>query len=218
MAHVFRTHINGDANIGLYSFATDKYCFIGAGIKKKIKERVRKTLKVKIIHSRVMNTELAGIFCCGNSSGIVTSDLVREYNSFEKKIPVLYLETKYTALGNLILMNDKGIVISPLIKNMKKDIEDFFGLKCTVSTVAGIKVTGSCAIATNKGCLVHPQILPEERKKIEKTLCVKTNIGTVNFGSPFVRSGIIANSNGFVVGNKTSGPETGRIDETLGFI
>ena len=39
-----------------------------------------------------------------------------------------------------------------------------------------------------------------------------------NFGFPFVKSGLIANSNGYLAGSRTTGIELGRIDEALGFL
>ena len=39
-----------------------------------------------------------------------------------------------------------------------------------------------------------------------------------DFGSEFVRSGLIANSSGAIIGNRTTGPELARIEEALGFL
>jgi len=44
------------------------------------------------------------------------------------------------------------------------------------------------------------------------------DVGTVNFGSPLVGSGILANSRGYVAGDETTGPELGRIEDALGFM
>ena len=47
---------------------------------------------------------------------------------------------------------------------------------------------------------------------------LEVGIGTVSTGSSIVSSGVIANSNGFLVSSNSSGFEIGRIDESLGFI
>ena len=60
--------------------------------------------------------------------------------------------------------------------------------------------------------------MEREKRLIEKTLGVDADITTVNFGSPYPGAGIIANSNGFVVSEKTGGPELGRITDVLGFL
>lgn len=211
-----RMNFAGDPNLGLYGFATDGYCFLGINHKK-----VRHTLGVPIYPCTLLNTDFAGMFAAGNSHGIVISDYVEDYDMpklsryFDN---ILVLRTKYTALGNLILMNDNGIVISPLIKKHRKEISDFFDINCSVSTIAKQRIVGNLGIATNKGCLLHPKVRKNEMKIIEETLKVSADIGTVNFGSPYPGAGILANSNGFVVSETTSGPEMGRINEALGFL
>ena len=73
-------------------------------------------------------------------------------------------------------------------------------------------------IATNKGVLVHPKATQHEIGVIEDLFGLPVEIGTVNFGSPLVGSGLLANSNGYVAGLETTGPELGRIDDALGFL
>lgn len=209
-----RTNFNGDPNIGLYGFATDSYCIMGVSGK-----RIDRTLKVPSYHCMVLNMELIRIFITGNSSGIIMPRLVKDYGSPKLQFDKIFMiKDKYTAIGNLVLMNDKGIIISPLIRKHRKELESFFGIPCDVSTIAKQRIVGNLGIATNKGCLVHPKARKSEMNIIKETLAVDVDIGTVNFGSPYPGAGIIANSNGFVVSESTSGPEMGRITEALGFL
>ena len=104
------------------------------------------------------------------------------------------------------------------MKKQKKIVEETLGVKAKIGTVAQLSIVGSCGVATNKGCLLHRDVMEEEMGIVEKTLGVNADIGTVNFGTPFVKSGLIANSNGFVVGKMTTGPEIVRVDEALGFL
>lgn len=215
----FQSNINGDPNIGLYGFATDSYCFVGAS--GKIKEKIGRVLKVRAFSCPAMNTDFVGLFMAGNSHGIIAPKILEEYELDRiKKMfrNVLMLDSDFSAIGNLVLMNDHGIIISPLIGKHKTKIEKFFSLRCAVSGIAGTSVVGSAAVATNKGCLAHPKIKEREIGLIEDVLRVKVEIGTVNFGSSFVKSGIIANSQGFIASTASSGPELGRINEALGFI
>lgn len=215
---ILRTNFYGDPNIGLYGFATDKYCIMGS--KRKENKKITKTLGVKLHVSSAMSTALASLFITGNSIGLVMAKIMEDHemNPLKKSFSVLTLDTDYTAVGNLVLLNDNGIIISPLLRKHANEIKKFFDIPCEVSKIAGTIVVGSAAIATNKGCLLHPHVKGAEKKIIEDVLEVKADIGTVNFGSPFVKSGIIANSRGLVVSEACSGPELGRINETLGFV
>jgi len=219
MSYFIKTDFRGDTNIGLYGFATDKYCFIGIH-DKKTQHKIKDILKVKVVSSMVFNMEFVSIFCAGTSDKIILPKITKEYelDEISKKFDVLVVDTKETALGNLIVMNDGGIILSPILKNFKKEIESFFGLKSITMKIAGTNVIGKTAVATNKGCLLHSKATKSEIKKIEDALGVKADIGTVSYGSSFVGSGLIANSHGFVASSTTSGPELGRITEALGFL
>jgi translation initiation factor 6 len=85
-------------------------------------------------------------------------------------------------------------------------------------TIAGIKNVGMAGVVTNKGLLVHPRVTSSEREILEKIFDLPVSIGTTNFGTQMLGSGILANSNGYLAGSETTGHELGRIEEALGFI
>ncbi len=206
-----KVSIEGDPNIGLRGFATDSYVLLGS----KIPEAKIFGSEIRII--KIAQTELSGIFAAGNSNGVILPKIAERSEVEQVKklgLNVLTLNSKETALGNLILCNDKGAVISPLLKKYQKEIECCLGCESIVSTVAGLSIVGSCGIATNKGCLLHRDASEEEAQRIEDVLKVRVDIGSVG-GSPFVKSGVIANSHAFLVGEHVTGPELERIFEVF---
>ncbi|MDI6807158.1 MAG: translation initiation factor 6, partial [Candidatus Aenigmarchaeota archaeon] len=100
-------------------------------------------------------------------------------------------------------------------KSEKVKIENCLGVESEYCTLAKLDIPGSCGIATNKGCLVHRDATEEEIEVAKELLKVRINIGTMNFGSPFVGSSTIANSNGALAGLLTSGPEVANFIETM---
>ena len=225
MPHIARINFGGDPNIGLFGFATEKYCLLGIE-SKKICSKASRVLAVPAYNCRILGTELFGIFSAGNSSGIVIpgiadDDEAEHLKKLSEKIfgeeRLLILDTKF-AIGNMVLMNDNGMILSPLLRSHKKTLERFFGIPCAVSTIAKLNVVGSLAIATNTGCLIHPKARTQEICFIEKVLGVPVDMGTVSYGSPFPGSGVIANSHGFVVSEQSTGFEAGQIDKALGFV
>lgn len=212
---MFKTSFDGDPNIGLYGFATDKYCLLGSTHTKK----VGKAMDVPVKQTVIMNTYFTGIFAAGNSSGVILPEFARNYGfTSVDHGKILYLRTNRTAIGNLILANDNGAVISPQIKKHKDIIEEFLGVNVEICTVAGTKICGSAAMVTNKGCIAHPSIKEKEKDILERILEVPVSVGTVNYGSPYVKAGIIANSKSLIVSNQSTGPELGNIVEALGFL
>ena len=125
------------------------------------------------------------------------------------------INSKETALGNLILCNDKGCLISGSLKRFKKEISDTLGCEVEIGKIANLDIVGSCGTASNVGCLCHREAREEELKRIEEILKVKVDVGSVTYGTPYIRSGIIVNSNGAVVSNPTTGAELGRIEEVF---
>ncbi len=214
--NVDAVNFSGDSNLGLYSFATDTVCLM-PHLKKWVEDKLIENLGVKPIKTTIAGTDVLGIFSAGNSKGLLLPELIRkqEHNNIKKHTETLVLKGKYTAIGNLVLANDKGCIISESLKKYEGEIKDFLGVKVAVHNIADLEIVGSLALTTNKGCLVSKLASKKDLEIIEKTLGVKADFATVNFGSSFMRSGLIANSYGAVLGDLTSGPEVQNIIQVL---
>lgn len=219
---ILQTDFHGDHNLGLFGKASDKLCVLGNFVSDADIEKIGSILEVDIVKATIANTDLIGIFSCMNSNGIILPKITtnRELEMFKKLgFNVEVVNSKFTALGNLVLCNDNGAVISRLFsRKNKKIIEDCLGVSSEYSSVAGMHTVGSCGVATNKGCLLHRDASENEIETIESVLKVNVDIGTANFGSPFVGSCVIANSHGVILGQSTSGPEANRVLEALNLL
>jgi len=217
---IAKLNFQKNPNIGLFALANDGFCLVNRFIRKRDIDLIKNVLRVKVYQTSVLGTGLIGIFTGGNSQGIVISDRIydEEIEEMQRNFDVLVLETKHTAFGNLILANDKGCVISRDLKNYRKDIRNFLGVDTRIGTIGGIDLVGSLGVCNSNGCLVHKWITKKEKELIEKTLDVNVSPGSVNFGNPWIKSGLLVNSNGFLAGDQTSGPELGLISEILGFV
>ncbi len=219
--HIATLDFNGDPNLGLFTIPTDDFCVVGNTLMKKCRKEIRDLLDVETLEARIASSELVGLFSAANRNGIALPRNCRdsEASMFKKAgLNVFKADIKQTALGNLILLNDKGCIIPKEIKKTKADLEDCFGVPVEIGTVAGLSIVGSCAFASNRGALAHINCSEEEMEHLESVLKVKGDIGTLGFGSPFVGAMLVANSNGFLIPRDTTGPELQRTDEALGFI
>ena len=222
---MIQTDFFGDVNLGLYAKSCDKFSILG-NILRDYHKDFERTVENKLCYLTLANTDFIGIFSALNSNGILVPKILTEkeikfLSDLKKdlKINVGFVKTKFTALGNLILCNDNGAVISKLIpKKEIRLIQDVLDVEIEYSKIAGLNTVGSCGISTNKGCVVHRDATESEIKTIQDILKVDVNIGTVNFGSPFVGSGVVANSKGALIGGTTTGPEITRVQEALGFL
>lgn len=211
---------NKNPNIGIIGRANDKTVVLPFSCPKNFASMVSRDLGVEVIHTNVAGTFLVGAMIAMNNHGMVVPRSV--YESEMKRMSKLninieVIEDRLTALGNLILANDNGAIVSRLFsKKAIKDIEDILGCEAVQGEICGFKTVGSVGIATSKGALVHPMVNNEELELIRDVLKVEVDIGTVNRGVGFVRTGIIVNTKGLLVGNETTGPEINRIEDSLG--
>lgn len=218
MTNIDSIAFNGDHNLGLHAEPTDNFCLINSRLSDKCKNKVSEVLAVDHIELNVAGSGLIGIFCSANKNGVILPKNTEEDEKeiLEKQgINYKILDTKYTALGNLILVNDNFCLISEKIANHKKEIADFFQVPVEINKIAGLDIVGSCGVVNKNGLLAHRETTEEEIVFLEDFFQTSVGIGTANFGSPYVGALIVANSSGLLTSHKTTGYELGRIQEAL---
>ena len=202
---IIKSSILGNSSLGLYAFATDSYAIVPFGVKEEVKQTMQDILKVKPVELVISGSILVGVLACGNSNTIlVPSNIYQKeidiiQSNLDSNIEIVEIKSKYTALGNLILRNDKGAL----------------NVEVEVGEILGSPLVGTMAMCTNKGALTHPLTSEEERDALRSLLGVKIDLCTVNRGVPYPRVGIVANSKGVIIGKETTGPESMRIFEIL---
>ncbi len=222
LPHVTEMAFDNNPNIGLYAYATDDYCLIGEEIPERFAEEISKHLQVPVYRLNIAGTSLTGVFCAGNSKMLVVPHIIQDEEKKkldELRIPYTVVKTKITALGNNITANDNGAVVSTDFTDETIDIlKKALGTEVKRGKVSELDNVGSCLIVTNKGGLVHRDIKSFELEFLEDLLQVEILDGTVNMGNPYVKSGIIANAKGFIIGSHSGGPEITNADMAFGFI
>ncbi len=172
------------------------------------------------IRTSVGGSSIVGSLIRGNSNGIIAAGFIldRELRKIRKYSRAARLSGDLNASGNLILANDNAALVHPDLSDKAVGvIRKALGVDVRKGTIAGLKTVGMAGIATNRGVLVHPKATGSEIAVLEELFKLPVDIGTVNFGSPLVGSGILANSKGYVAGEETTGPEITRIEDALGY-
>jgi translation initiation factor 6 len=175
--------------------------------------KLRNYLEVEnVIFTSIGGTRLLGAMAVMNNKGMLlssfSSDEEIEVMRRLTRLNVERLSSRFTAVGNLVLANDQGALVSPIFKGeVDRQVQDVLGVPAISCTVAGYYQIGSMVVATDTGAAVHPKASEEELAIITKTLKVETEPVTVNGGMPFLSSGLLANSKSVIVGSLTSGPE-----------
>jgi translation initiation factor 6 len=204
--------IIGSECIGVYTLVTDKIIIIPKFVSLSKAKKISELLKVRLIHSTIGDSVLAGALSCANSNGILLPRFVgdKEIKAIKPffKGNIAIMETKKTAYGNLVLANDFGAVVDPSFTSDEiKKISETLAVDVVPGKIANLPYVGSLAVATNTAVLAHPLLQNGERKILEDVLKVPTDTGTVNCGVPHIGTGLICNSNGAITGTLTTGPE-----------
>lgn len=209
-------------NIGVYVGANDTIAVLPPETPRSFADVTSETLQVEIVKSTIAGATIVGVMMALNNHGAVVpcSSSSLEIEKLKKAgLEVGVVPDKYTALGNLILVNDHGAIASEVLSNKAvKIMEDSLDCEVVIKNLGEHKIVGSLGVATNKGALLHPNIDEEDLNWAEDVLKVEVDIGTVNQGVGFVKTGLVANTKGALIGNATTGPEIARIEDSLGFL
>ena len=209
---IYRYSYYKSPNIGLFAKTNDRIIILPFGFAKTKTAKLMEYLGVEEeLYTSVANTRLIGPMTAMNNNGILVPSIATDEEILILEgtgLNVDRLKSRFTAIGNLISTNDNGALVSPLFKGeADQQVRDILGVPVHSMTVGGYIQTGSMIVATNSGAVVHPKATEEEIKVISETLQVHVEPVTVNGGTPFLSSGILANSKSVIVGTSTSGPE-----------
>jgi len=204
---VYRT-----TNIGLFFETSERLVLVPKGLALTKVEKLSSMLGREAVATSIHWSRLLGPLITMNSNGIIVSRLAtdEEISELRRKtnLNVERLEHTLTSVGNIIVANDRGAIISKLLPaKVERRIRDVLGVESIRMSVAGYTQIGAVVFATNRGALCHPLTSEDEMKIIGDLLKAKVSQGTINGGVPFVSSGIIGNSENIVVGYGTTGRE-----------
>jgi translation initiation factor 6 len=215
--------IMGSPNIGVYMLATNSFFLTPLGVNNNKIQKIKMILKGDVVSTNIGGSRLIGVLAAANSNGLLLPYFAEDEEiKAIKSVIDLNVErvmSKRTALGNLILVNDYGAFVDADLlkdKDVVKKIEDVFDVEPVQGKIADLRFVGSLAVSNNKGTLAHPLVKEDETTLLKEVLKVNVDVGTVNFGVPFVASGLVVNENGALIGNLTTGPEIVMITNLFG--
>ena len=166
---IIKYDVYGGPNIGIFTSVNDKFVFVPNGFAKTKAENLAHYLQTEYLMTPIANTRLLGILMVLNNHGILLprTSSPEEIANLRKctDLNVKILDTKHNALGNLICVNDKGGVISPIIeKDCIKEIEDVLDIEVIQKRIAGFHQVGAVMKANNLGGVIHPETDEEDVK------------------------------------------------------
>ena len=209
----------GSPNIGVYCFANENIAIVPPGLTQHKINQFADTLGVRICNTTIGGSTLVGALVTGNSNAVLVPHTIRDYelDRIREFSTVVIVNSKWTALGNVILTNDSGAVVHPeASEEILSAVSDELKVSPVLSTLGALSFVGALGVATDRGALLSPNTSEEERVAVKNALHVEAELSSTNGGVAFVKSGILANSRGAVVGPLTRGAELMQVSRTLG--
>jgi translation initiation factor 6 len=221
---IFLSSIFGSASIGVFSLLTDHLFIVPSLAPETRMQRLGEQLKIETVFTTIGCSLLIGALASGNSKGLILPHFIREEElqplyAVAGDMKITVMETKRTAYGNMVLANDYGAIVDPRLKQETlEQISDTLCVETVRGEIAGLPYVGSLATATNKGVLAHALIKDEEKELLKNVLHVPVDVGTINCGIPYVKTGLLGNSYGAIAGLLTTGPELFIIESALDLV
>ncbi|ERH13785.1 MAG: translation initiation factor 6 (eIF-6) [halophilic archaeon J07HB67] len=180
-------------------------------------------LGVEPVATTVGGSGTVGSLAAANDAGVVVSDqatdeeLARIDDAIDGEVAPI--PGTLNAAGNVVLANDTGAMVHPELSAAAVDVvAETLAVPVERGQLADVQTVGTAAVATSEGVICHPQSTEDQLVAVEEHLDVYADLGTVNYGAPLIGSGLVANDADYVAGEETTGPELGRIEDTLGYI
>lgn len=221
---MLRASFAGSSYVGVFSRATDDVLLVRPDVDDELRDDLADELDVDTaLATTVGGSNTVGALATGNENGLLVSSRAREREkeTIEEAtgLPVHELPGKINAAGNVVLANDYGAYVHPdLPRDAIQSVKDALEVPVLRGELGEVRTVGTAAVVNNTGALCHPKSREAELEELEDHLDVHADLGTINYGAPLVGSGLVANDDGYVVGEDTTGPELGRIEDALDFI
>jgi len=199
-------------NIGIFLRANDKVLLVPRGLAPTKCEKLSEALEVSLLQTSIAGSRLLGPLASMNGNGLLLSRMAEQEEVREiargTALNVARLESKYTAVGNLVVANDRCALVSPILESKAvSQVRDVLATEVERISIGEYNQVGALVVATNNGAAVYPELGEAEVARIGELLGVEAYPTPVNRGVPFVASGLVANSKNAIAGNQTTGPE-----------
>jgi translation initiation factor 6 len=207
---------SGSPYLGVYLRAGETHALLPSSAPGSLERDLERILGVEVVRTRLLETDLLGALAVFNRRGIVVGGQLEpeERTVLERVAPVTELEVRQNAIGNVVLANDRGALVSPELSDAALGrISSALAVPAERGTIAGLGTVGMAGVATEKGVVVHPRATEREASVLERLFGVPVHRSTANFGVPVVGACLVANSRGLLVGIPTTPVEIVHLQE-----
>ncbi|MGC9133053.1 MAG: hypothetical protein ACP5GJ_01440 [Nanopusillaceae archaeon] len=132
-------------------------------------------------------------------------------NILKEKFDIVEVDTIENLIGNIYLIGKNGIIYS---RGKEKDVELLSKkLSLPAYKIKAKYLIGSISKVYKNKLMISQELNDKIIKKIEEITGYKIDVGSINFGSPYLRYGIEINKDYIIIGKYSTGHEIVKIEE-----
>ena len=217
---IAKMSLYGNDFIGAFSVSNENLTLVGGSPGGSGETIIKENLKTRIVETLLNGSDLLGIYSVLNSRALILPEMAykSEVDRLKNELPgieISVFSSNLNALRNNILANDKLAIINPRYTTEEtKLIEELLGVEAVKMSIGGYETVGANNILTNKGIVINNRVSEDEESSL-KDLFKNVSQSTGNMGSLSIGLCTIANSNGIVAGNATTGYELANMTDGL---
>lgn len=211
-----RTRYESSDDIGVFARLTNAYCLVASGASQNFYSVFEQELAnhIPVVYTSIGESRVIGRLVIGNRHGLIVPSITTDQelqhlrNSLPDTVKIQRVEERLSALGNCVVTNDHvALIHTDLSRETEEVIRDVLQVQTFRTSIAENALVGSYAVATNKGCMVHPKTPAQDMDEIASLLQVPVVAGTINRGGAAVSSGLVVNDWAAFCGLNTTATE-----------
>lgn len=215
MKEISLFELRSDVNIGLYTKRIGDKLLCGIELTSEARSTVERVLGLEVVQVTVAGTPYPGIFLLDAGDRIIAPHIMYESERetlHNAGFDVEIWTTFDTALANSICIDGKRAIISKAAHASLGQALEGSGFDVLQLSTGAFEAAGSLIVPGAEKVLVGGEL---DAKAIGKFLEKEVVPASVNRGSPFLVSGIIASEKGILIGRESLPLEVMTITEVL---
>ena len=207
---IYRVSVRKSSFVGVYCSVFGDKAIASPVVPRGFERRLKELLRAETTITTIGSVSSVGMMVVMNSRGFVVPKTITdaELATLEQRSKVLVVDDRPSALGNLIVANDRGAIISDLIsEDAASQISDFLGVEHIRMSIGRYRTIGSLFAVSNGAGIASPLVDEKTLAQVSSALQIKLIPTTVNDGERLVKLGVLLNDTAIVVGKSTNGVE-----------
>ncbi|NPA86003.1 MAG: hypothetical protein GXO42_01180 [bacterium] len=199
-----------DPAVGLYLATNDDYTLIPRNLPEETKKIIENTLRTNLVEISAGGYDILGAFTILTDNYVLVSNIYdeQELNQLRQELDmaIYVVDSPVNVIANTILVHKNVVLLSYLYsEQLEQEMRKMLGVEVERVRLGPVDIFAQYLLPMQEKLLVSPVFSKDEAKYFKQRLGLQElRFVTVNKGSYFIKSGIVYNSRGILLGALTT--------------